>query len=371
MVRTSAFSILFTLALCTLLGCAATPVTPVAVAPLAPGSGEAIVVDQAVILVDSSGSISPSEQFPGEKALLQSFVSGMPEGGYEVGAIAFGGLKRDSQPLARFDRAALAAYADGVEPLSDGTPIDRVLEEVRDQLAGQQQRAAVVLFSDGRPSDLIGRPVEEALTLEAAAALAADYAGQVCFHTVQIGSDPEGAVFLQRLAGTTECGSYRTASVLATAAAVEDLERTIFLGSAPSLPAVGAAPPDLRCSTTPLGSGGGSDCWRLDWLHFDTDSAELRPEEERRLREEVLPVLSQNPDLRIVVGGHADARGTERHNQGLSERRAQAVRDFLAAAGIAADRLQVRGFGESAPIAPNDSEANWQRNRRSEISVDR
>src|SRR5262245_21253936 len=92
------------------LACETPGVKPVDVQPVAPGSGETVVVDHSIVLVDSSGSISRLDQFPHEKALVQSLVSAMPAGKYEAGAIEFGGVKRDSHPLGTFDRKALGSY---------------------------------------------------------------------------------------------------------------------------------------------------------------------------------------------------------------------------------------------------------------------
>src|SRR5258707_992014 len=98
----------------TVVACATPVVKPVDVQPVAPGRGESVVADQSILIVDTSGSISRTKQFPNEKALVQSLVSAMPAGKYEAGAIDFGGVKRKVEPLAAFDRPALASYAGGL-----------------------------------------------------------------------------------------------------------------------------------------------------------------------------------------------------------------------------------------------------------------
>lgn len=69
------------------------------------------------------------------------------------------------------------------------------------------------------------------------------------------------------------------------------------------------------------------------------------------------------------MGGHTDSDGSAEHNLKLSQARAQAVVDHLTAQGIAADRLEVKGYGPTQPMAPNDSAANKARNRRTEIRI--
>lgn len=82
---------------------------------------------------------------------------------------------------------------------------------------------------------------------------------------------------------------------------------------------------------------------------------------------EVLKLLQQNPALRLAVQGHTDNTGTAPRNQQLSEARAHAVVASLMGAGIAANRLQVNGFGQTRPLADNATEAGKALNRRVEL----
>jgi OmpA-OmpF porin, OOP family len=75
------------------------------------------------------------------------------------------------------------------------------------------------------------------------------------------------------------------------------------------------------------------------------------------------------PDGIIEIEGHTDAEGIDERNQPLSERRAQAVVDYLIKAGVPAERMKAVGYGSSRPVAPNDTAANRARNRRIEFSV--
>ena len=103
-------------------------------------------------------------------------------------------------------------------------------------------------------------------------------------------------------------------------------------------------------------------------LFFDRDKADLQPGSHAELAQ-LKQLLTDNPGLRLEVGGHTDSDGSAEHNQKLSQARAQAVVDHLTAQGIAADRLEVKGYGPSQPVAPNDSAANKARNRRTEIRI--
>jgi flagellar motor protein MotB len=81
---------------------------------------------------------------------------------------------------------------------------------------------------------------------------------------------------------------------------------------------------------------------------FDFDSAELRPDADVKLAE-VSEMAAEVPDARLVLSGHADERGGEAYNVGLSTRRAEAVRDALVARGIGADRMVLAVYGEDGP----------------------
>ena len=113
----------------------------------------------------------------------------------------------------------------------------------------------------------------------------------------------------------------------------------------------------------------------LTGVNFDFDRSTLRPDAVQILNE-AIEILRRYPDLGVEVAGHTDSVGTEQYNQGLSERRATAVYDYLTSNGIDASRLQgPTGYGESRPIAPNtnpdgtDNPEGRARNRRTELNV--
>ena len=106
-------------------------------------------------------------------------------------------------------------------------------------------------------------------------------------------------------------------------------------------------------------------CYFLKGLHFDTDKAELKTGlgyfKELNL---VADILSKNPDVKGEVQGHTDNVGNAEYNQNLSEHRAASVKEYLVSKGIAAERLVVKGYGLTLPIASNDTEEGRAKNRR-------
>ncbi|HSN79499.1 MAG TPA: OmpA family protein, partial [Rhodoferax sp.] len=99
---------------------------------------------------------------------------------------------------------------------------------------------------------------------------------------------------------------------------------------------------------------------------FGTDLSRLTPDG-MRSAQKLADVLQQNPQRRVLIEGFADSTGAADYNQALSERRATAVRTALLDMGVARERIEVRGYGESFPVAANDSAGNRQLNRRVEI----
>jgi peptidoglycan-associated lipoprotein len=86
----------------------------------------------------------------------------------------------------------------------------------------------------------------------------------------------------------------------------------------------------------------------VEKIFYDFDKATLKPESKDAL-DEIVKVLNDNPNVTIEMGAHADRKGSVKYNEGLGQRRAQAVVDYLIAAGISADRLSAKGYGKSVP----------------------
>jgi outer membrane protein OmpA-like peptidoglycan-associated protein len=105
-----------------------------------------------------------------------------------------------------------------------------------------------------------------------------------------------------------------------------------------------------------------------DHLKFEFDKAELRPED-RELLSRIAGILLTSEDYAISVNGHTDDVGSVEYNQELSERRAQAVRDYLVKAGLSPAILTVTGHGKSLPLVQGTSEEARAKNRRVELGI--
>ena len=103
-------------------------------------------------------------------------------------------------------------------------------------------------------------------------------------------------------------------------------------------------------------------------VFFETDSYELLPESTVEL-DRVVETLSQNPTIKVEIGGHTDNQGAPDYNQKLSERRAKSVVDYLLSKSVSPERVSWKGYGESQLVAPNNSPEGRAMNRRTELKI--
>jgi outer membrane protein OmpA-like peptidoglycan-associated protein len=123
-----------------------------------------------------------------------------------------------------------------------------------------------------------------------------------------------------------------------------------------------------KCPNTPKGVKVNADgCWELKGVFFDTDKAVIK---DPRALDEAVAIMKANPKITGEVHGHTDNTGSEAHNQKLSEARARAVRDYFIKQGIAPERIRAKGFGETNPVASNDTIEGRAMNRRVELHPD-
>lgn len=139
----------------------------------------------------------------------------------------------------------------------------------------------------------------------------------------------------------------------------------------------GVFDPQDRCPNTPAGTPvDANGCPKvfeevrrnviLEGVNFETNKAELRPES-RAILDRVAESLKGYPELMVEVQGHTDSRGSADLNRKLSQARAETVRDYLIANGVAASRLTARGYGPGMPAADNTTDAGRAKNRRVEL----
>jgi outer membrane protein OmpA-like peptidoglycan-associated protein len=108
--------------------------------------------------------------------------------------------------------------------------------------------------------------------------------------------------------------------------------------------------------------------FRLNNVFFDFDKWDLRPESFVEL-DRVVKLLNENPSMEIELSAHTDSYGSDDYNFKLSDNRARSCMDYLLSKGIASNRVTSQGYGETKPVAPNDTPENRQLNRRVEFTI--
>jgi peptidoglycan-associated lipoprotein len=101
---------------------------------------------------------------------------------------------------------------------------------------------------------------------------------------------------------------------------------------------------------------------------FDYDSSALSDYAQRTLDRQAA-FLKARPQTRVLMGGHADERGTREYNLALGERRASAARDYLVSKGISSERVRIISYGKERPAKVGSNEAAWRLNRRAETRL--
>jgi outer membrane protein OmpA-like peptidoglycan-associated protein len=101
-------------------------------------------------------------------------------------------------------------------------------------------------------------------------------------------------------------------------------------------------------------------------IYFNVNKADVKPAMQMQLTK-IAKALAAVPDQDLLIEGHTDSDGANEYNLSLSESRAQSVEKILRAGGIAAERMDIKGYGESKPIADNATPAGKAQNRRVEI----
>ncbi len=102
---------------------------------------------------------------------------------------------------------------------------------------------------------------------------------------------------------------------------------------------------------------------KLQDIHFDFDKYDIR-NDAKPIVKEAASLLSKNKDVKAVIEGHCDERGTTEYNLALGDRRAKAVKDYLLTLGIPSGRVETVSFGEEKPLCAEHTEECWAKNRR-------
>jgi len=394
-------------------------------------SGEYVQnVDSFLVILDASGTMYGSTAGHRKVDLAKDVISRMdrtiPDLKLTSGLRTLGqNFSTGTRLVYGMTDYAKGSLTGAAEPITGGgmTPLTAAINASSGDLQSAPGKMALIVVSDGLETDTS--------SVAYAQRLKSSFGDRICIYPVMVGDNPTGAQLMNQVAQAGRCGFSVNANDIMSPEGMADFVKRVFLakGSGEPLDSDGDGVPDHldKCPNTPRGvkvdavgcpldtdgdgvpdyldkcpgtpagvkvdavgcpldtDGDGvpdyldkcpgtpvgatvnhQGCWVLEGLYFDYDKSDIKPPAYPILQE-VIMVLKQNPDLKVEIQGHTDSRGSNAYNQKLSERRAQAVLDYIVRAGLDADRLKAKGYGESRPAAPNDSPSNMAKNRRVQL----
>lgn len=141
-----------------------------------------------------------------------------------------------------------------------------------------------------------------------------------------------------------------------------------FVQTLQGKPVIAAAAPSFHVADIDYNTMAVGSRYQLTEVYFNSGDSTLR-KDSKALLDELAGFLNAHPSLKLEIGGHTDTDGDAAANAALSDARSKSVVAYLVESGISAERLSSKGYGSSMPIAPNDTPANKQLNRRTELKV--
>ena len=341
--------------------------------------------DNVIVLFDKSSSMGESYGKPmvneatrltHAKNATKNMITAMPEirmnAGlrtleYEETALIYG-----MKPLVKKD---YINAINSIENPNHRTPLGKAITAAGNDLKSAQGNSAIIIVSDF--SDIPGIvDIKQAVVMDAITQVNADYGDKLCVYAIQVGSVAGGKdlseEIVQNVIGGYAVNADRLANPAAMASFVEKVitgdcsryqhqftksrETAVFVTAEPiAIEKVVAVAPEPKAEEKVVAVVPVAPVEEkvvilvFEDIHFDFDKSKLKPEAQMILTRSI-QTLKDNPNAKIRIAGYASASGTGEYNQKLSERRANAVQEYLINEGvIAQDRLSTIGYGETNP----------------------
>jgi OOP family OmpA-OmpF porin len=282
--------------------------------------------------------------------------------------------------MTEYTKAGLDDASLAVEKTGGFSPIAESITLARMDLGETTGKTAVILFSDGKNTDG-SDPVAAAKEMKG------QFGDDICIYTVLLGESGKGKTIMDGIAEVGKCDFTiaTDAKTLISTNAMTDFVVNVFLKKGvkvmPPLDSDGDGVTDNidKCPDTPKGI-------KVDkvgcpipikeritivlHVEFDFDKDDVKSEYHPQI-EEVANFLKAYPDKDVSLEGHTDSEGTDAYNDDLSKRRAESVKMVLVETfGIDAAKISTEGFGESRPVATNETDEGRQQNRRVVANID-
>lgn len=308
-------------------------------------------VDAFAVVLDASSSMKDEYQGRSKFDLARDTVSNMnqtiPPMDYRAALVAFGTGRctggRDAEVLyglAPYQQDDFSAGLSKLTCASGTTPMAEGLETSAELLSSESGEIAVILVSDFWSIDT--KPVIKKLT-----ELSNSHGNKLCIHTVKVGDSVKGDAVIAAIGAISSCGSAVSADSIGSASAMAGYVKNVLL-----------SPVEYQ-----------KHSFSAEVL-FDFDKSILKPGGKAALHEldeSIKARGSRVTDINVV--GHTDSIGSEKYNQGLSERRAHSVTAYMTSDGVNGSIIDATGEGESNPVASNATAEGRAQNRRVDIHV--
>jgi len=326
----------------------------------APASAKKVKqVDNFILFVDHSGSMGMTHNGLGEKKIelaiqtIQAMNKAIPDLDYNSAVFTFAPFEAQCPPKA-YNKATVDAAATSIdtefEIFNRSTPMGAGLADVAPVIASMPGKTALVIFTDGN-SNIGADPVGVAQDLYKT------YGDTLCVHVVSFADSAAGETIINGIRAAFPCSVAADAATLMNAGAMDQYAEQVFYD------VVADEPAPAPVVVTPMAK----EVVSFN-LNFGFDKYKIIDEMVPVL-EQAKMILEEDPSAMYEVSGYTDSTGAEAYNQGLSERRANSVVEWLTANGIDASRLEAKGYGEIDPKYDNSTKEGRRLNRRVEIQT--
>ena len=352
-------------------------------------------VDNFLVVFDASSSMNSGYDGNKKFVIAKTFVDRMnqniPELGQNAGLRSFGHAasvsKNNTELFYGMNKYATSGLKEGLDKVTTPggcSPLFKALETAEQDLESLSGNKVIIIVSDGQKANMLVPN-----TIEYAQKLKDKFGGSLCIYTVLVGDSPDGMKLLEEISKIGGCGFSVNADNLLASAPMADFVEKVFLTkkSAPAPKKVKAVKKVKKvrkdsdndgifddsdlCPDTPVGAKVNvKGCWSFGDALFDTNKANIK-QNAFALLNDAYKIFVKNPGMEVVLKGHTDNRGTDQYNMDLSLRRAEAVKAYLVNQGIESARLTCKAYGESSPIATNDTDKGRSLNRRVELSPEK
>ncbi len=343
--------------------------------------------DTVFVILDSSatvnktfdGNTAGNSKFDVEKNFLSQMNQTIPNRiklasglrSFGLGSCLDWGSTKLIQDISAYSHSRFQSGLDQASCASGGSPMEAALAATITDLEKAPGNIALLILSDGYQ-------ISPAVFTEAKA-LENKYGHRLCIYSVWVGNKEEqtGQFILQELTNIAGCGQATHINKLKSNAQIAAFTEAMLFEKEKVTPKAvildsdgdGVIDANDKCPNTPKGAYVNTlGCWAFTGIQFNLNKADIKSGYES-IFDNAIKILKLNPSLMIEIQGHTDSSGSAAYNQQLSIKRAQAVKNLLIKNGINANRLSVKGFGESRPIASNSTELGRHKNRRVEYKV--